>query len=123
MIENKARYSISYPADGDGMAPSSYNAVLKITKAGDRKHTLRYSNDGIWTRHTKGTKAVQFTDDGNGVDIKFANKPKFRLDYSEMEQLSILLEMFNATDPQGPPVVTKHEPVVLLAVESYDPDH
>jgi hypothetical protein len=54
-------------------------------------HTLRYSDNGSWTYPNE--VAMQIVDDGNGLIIKFSEKN--RIDYSEAEQLLILLKLIN----------------------------
>jgi len=54
-------------------------------------HTLRYSDNGSWTYPNQ--VAMQIVDDGNGLIIKFREKD--RIDYSEAEQLLILLKLIN----------------------------
>ena len=54
-------------------------------------HTLRYSDNGSWTYPNQ--VAMQIVDDGNGLIIKF--REKNRIDYSEAEQLLILLKLIN----------------------------
>ena len=59
----------------------------------DNRHTLYYSNEEQWNDHIKGYVALQIVDDGNGLIIKFNEKN--RIDYSEAEQLYILLKLIN----------------------------
>jgi hypothetical protein len=57
----------------------------------DNVHTLSYSDNGSWTYPNE--VAMQVMDDGNGLVIKF--REKGRIDYSEAEQLLILLKIIN----------------------------
>ena len=57
----------------------------------DNVHTLSYSNNESWNHPNE--IAMQVIDDGNGLVIKF--REKGRIDYSEAEQLLILLKIIN----------------------------
>jgi hypothetical protein len=57
----------------------------------DNVHTLSYSDNGSWNYPNE--IAMQLIDDGNGLVIKF--REKGRIDYSEAEQLLILLKIIN----------------------------
>jgi hypothetical protein len=57
-------------------------------------HTLYYSNGGEWQNHIKGNIAMTIEDDGNGLKVKFDDN--YRIDYSEAEQLFILLKLINS---------------------------
>jgi hypothetical protein len=57
----------------------------------DNVHTLSYSDNGSWNYPNE--VAMQVMDDGNGLVIKF--REKGRIDYSEAEQLLILLKIIN----------------------------
>ena len=61
----------------------------------DNKHTLYYSNVEHWTSHIRGEIAFQIEDDGNGLKILSKFSEKKRIDYSESEQLYILLKLIN----------------------------
>jgi len=54
-------------------------------------HIIYYSNGSEWNDHIKGTICMSIKDDGNGLIIKFNEKN--RIDYSESEQLFILLKL------------------------------
>jgi hypothetical protein len=70
----------------------------------DNVHTLRYSDNGSWTFPKE--VAMQVTDDGNGLIVKFSEKG--RIDYSEAEMLLILLKLIN-TEKTTYEVVTQKE--------------
>jgi hypothetical protein len=57
----------------------------------DNVHTLSYSDNGSWIYPNE--VAMQVMDDGSGLVIKF--REKGRIDYSEAEQLLILLKIIN----------------------------
>ena len=59
----------------------------------DRTHTLYYSNGDQWNGHIKGEVAMAINDDGNGLKVKFNEKG--RIDYSEAQELFILLKLIN----------------------------
>jgi hypothetical protein len=56
-------------------------------------HVLYYSNTSEWNDHIKGTICMSIINDGNGLIIEFNEKN--RIDYSEAEQLFILLKFIN----------------------------
>jgi len=58
----------------------------------ERLHTLYY-NGVQWSSHVIGKVAMQIKDDGNGLIINFNDKN--RIDYSEAEQLFILLKLID----------------------------
>lgn len=62
----------------------------------DNLHALYYSNGSEWNDHIKGTIAMSIKDDGNGLKIYFEENG--RIDYSEAEQLFILLKLINKTE-------------------------
>lgn len=59
----------------------------------DNVHILYHSNTSQWYDHIKGTIAMSIKDDGNGLQIDFEENG--RIDYSESEQLFILLKLVN----------------------------
>lgn len=59
----------------------------------DGTHTLYRSNGDHWNGHAKGEVAMAIEDDGNGLKVKFNENG--RIDYSEAEQLFILLKLIN----------------------------
>ena len=56
-------------------------------------HNLYYSNGGEWTEQVKGMVAMSIRDDGNGLEE--IDKSSNRINYSEAEQLFILLKLIN----------------------------
>jgi hypothetical protein len=54
-------------------------------------HILYYSNGSQWNNHIKSTICMSIKNDGNGFVVKFNEKG--RIDYSEAEQLFILLKL------------------------------
>ena len=61
----------------------------------DNKHTLFYSKDMSWSDTVKGEIALQIEDDGNGLIVLSKFSEENRIDYSESEQLYILLKLIN----------------------------
>lgn len=59
----------------------------------DSLHALYYSNGSEWNNHVKGTICMSIKDDGNGLQIDVEEKG--RINYSEAEQLFILLKLIN----------------------------
>lgn len=57
-------------------------------------HNLYYSNGGEWTEHVKGKIAMVIKDDGNGLEGMDGGSS--RINYSEAEQLFILLKLINS---------------------------
>ena len=57
-------------------------------------HTLYYSNGSEWTEHVKGMIAMSIVDDGNG--LQGTEESSNRINYSEAEQLLILLKLINS---------------------------
>jgi len=57
----------------------------------DNVHTLSRSYASQWSQHVRGEVALKIEDDGNGLVVKFNEKG--RIDYSEAEQLFILLKL------------------------------
>ena len=60
----------------------------------DNLHTLYYSNGSEWTEHVKGMIAMSIRDDGNGLEGMDGSSN--RINYSEAEQLFILLKLINS---------------------------
>ena len=60
----------------------------------DNLHALYYSNGGEWTEHVKGMVAMSIRDDGNGLEGMDGSSN--RINYSEAEQLFILLKLINS---------------------------
>lgn len=58
-------------------------------------HNLYYSNGGEWTEHVKGMVAMSIRDDGNGLE-GMEKELSNRINYSEAEQLFILLKLINS---------------------------
>jgi len=61
--------------------------------------SLKYSNNGVWTEHTRDQEACTITDKGDGYKIEFFKsdnkKSIINLDYSEVNQLKILLKIID----------------------------
>jgi hypothetical protein len=57
-------------------------------------HNLYYSNGSEWTEHVKGMVAMSIKDDGNGLEGMDGSSN--RINYSEAEQLFILLKLINS---------------------------
>jgi hypothetical protein len=57
----------------------------------DNVHTLSRSYASQWPDHVRGEVALKIEDDGNGLVVRFNEKG--RIDYSEAEQLFILLKL------------------------------
>lgn len=73
----------------DGVYDYDYEVV------DDNKHTLYYSTEEHLTSHYIGKIALQIEDDGNGFKFLTKFTEKNRMDYSESEQLYILLKLIN----------------------------
>jgi len=56
-------------------------------------HVLYRSNASHWSSHARGEVAMTINDDGNGLIVKFNEKG--RIDYSEAQELFILLKLIN----------------------------
>lgn len=62
----------------------------------DGKVVMRYSPlDAGWSPHVRGQVAAKLKDNGNGVKIKFDDGTKIKLDYSQVQELYILLDYYN----------------------------
>ena len=59
----------------------------------NNRHTLYYSNGSEWAEHVKGMVAMSIKDDGNGLEGM--EESSNRINYSEAEQLFILLKLIN----------------------------
>ena len=59
----------------------------------DNVHALYYSNGSEWIENLRGTICMSIKNDGNGLQIDVEEKG--RIDYSEAEQLFILLKFIN----------------------------
>jgi len=57
----------------------------------DNMHTLSRSYASQWSDHVRGEVAMKIENDGNGLVVRFNEKG--RIDYSEAEQLFILLKL------------------------------
>jgi len=57
----------------------------------DNVHTLKYSDNGDWT--FPKSVAMQIVDDGNSLIVNFNENG--RINYSEAEELLILLKLIN----------------------------
>lgn len=53
--------------------------------------TLKFSNSNDWAEDLKGAVAGTLQDDGNGIIINIPDLKKLKLDYSQAQQLLILL--------------------------------
>jgi len=58
----------------------------------DNVHTLYYSNSEFWSDHVREQEAMQIIDDGDGLILPAKLKT---LDYSQAEQMFILLKLIN----------------------------
>ena len=58
----------------------------------DNVHTLYYSNNEFWSDHVREQEAMQIIDDGDGLILPAKLKT---LDYSQAEQMFILLKLIN----------------------------
>ena len=58
----------------------------------DNMHTLYYSNSEFWSDHVREQEAMQIIDDGDGLILPAKLKT---LDYSQAEQMFILLKLIN----------------------------
>jgi len=58
-------------------------------------HNLYYSNGGEWQNHIKGMVAMSIKNDGNGLE-GMEEESSSRINYSEAEQLFILLKLINS---------------------------
>lgn len=59
----------------------------------DGRHTLYRSNGSHWNSHARGEAVMTIKDDGNGLIFKL-NK-EGRIDYSQAQELFILLKLVN----------------------------
>ena len=69
----------------------------------DNLHALYYSNGGKWTEYVKGMVAMSIRNDGDGLERM--DRLLNRIDYSEAEQLFILLKLI--TQPAKYEIATK----------------
>jgi len=67
----------------------NYDYDYEVVK--DNVHTLSMSYASQWSEHVRGEVALKIEDDGNGLVVRFNEKG--RIDYSEAEQLFILLKL------------------------------
>ena len=58
--------------------------------------TLRPSKYGNWAETYKGKVIARIQDDGNGARIQLENKTLGYLDYSQLENLVLLLDRYRA---------------------------
>jgi len=91
-MENK----ITYVCDsGDGES-RMYDIGVVHDETNNQKISMSYSQiDGGWTSLVRGKVAVKLKDNGDGVKIKFDNGRKIKLDYDQIETLSMLLMYYN----------------------------
>jgi hypothetical protein len=67
------------------------------------KYSLSYSENEIWSEGTKGEKAAELTDDGNGFELTLfrksvhgiEKKETIRIDYAEAAHIRLLLGIEN----------------------------
>lgn len=80
-------------------------------KTGHDVYRLSYSNSECWSDHIRGETILTITDDGNGVKVKWEEKPeKNRLDYSQMRELQLVLTYIQKVDNIDNSVITlKHD--------------
>lgn len=76
---------------------STYDAEVTRNDPNDHRIKMKYHENGHgWTDLVRGKTAVKLHDDGDGVTIKFRGKKKsVRLDYSQLVELSILLDYYH----------------------------
>ena len=75
----------------NGLGDSAYEVLEECDKI-----TLKYSQIGNWTK--KGAKASSLENTGNGWVFKDINGGnKFKIDYSQMSELMMLLKLHNET--------------------------
>lgn len=59
----------------------------------DDKYTLYFSSNSIWASNVRGTICFEYKDTGNGV--KFTQKKKGNLDYSDLSYITIILRFID----------------------------
>jgi hypothetical protein len=67
----------------------------ELTQGDVIHHNLYYSNGGEWQNHVKGMIAMIIADNGNGLIINEFLEDSSEINYSEAEQLFILLKLIN----------------------------
>jgi hypothetical protein len=72
-----------------------YDITVEETDNGI-KTTLFNSSSSVWSESAKGKEILSMLNDGNG--IKFSHKIGKKLNYSELAELRLLLNVENAID-------------------------
>jgi argininosuccinate synthase len=87
---------ISYIETYDNGEASIYDLETIDAHANTGKVLMRYSPlDNAWTSLVKGEVAVKLKDTGDEVKIKFDNGKKIKLDYSQLQELAMILQYYN----------------------------
>ena len=68
----------------------------ELTAGNIKYHNLYYSNGGEWQNHVKGMIAMSIANNGNGLVINEFLEISSEINYSEAEQLFILLKLINS---------------------------
>ena len=80
---------------GDG-SKNLYEFETIRNDMNDGKVVMRfYENDVGWTDLVRGKNAATLKDNGDGVTIKFWGGDKIKLDYSQLQELAMLLQYDN----------------------------
>jgi len=90
----KTIYNVSYDIN-----PSDVS-TFEVRKESN-KYFVFFEGNG-WTPHTQGVEAARLKDTGDDVKIKVGNK-KITLDYSELEEVFLLLTFYN--NENGKPAI------------------
>lgn len=68
----------------------------EVTVGNIKYHNLYYSNGGEWQNHIKGMIAMSIANNGNGLIINEFLEDSSEINYSEAEELFILLKLINS---------------------------
>ena len=78
-------------------------------QAGHDVCRLSYSYSECWNEPVRGKTILTVTNDGNGFKIKWEEKPeKNRLDYSQMRELQLVLNIIQKYNPVDNPAMVLH---------------
>lgn len=88
---------MKYKVIDDNIDRHEYTVKSKITKKGNTKYTMYYSNDESWGPLIRGKKVTSITNTGNGYKINMGNYVG-GLGYDTAEELWILLSLLQKVD-------------------------
>lgn len=63
---------------------------------------MRRSDSESWSEHARGEEIMKVFGTGNGYHIKWAEKPGKVLDYSQIAELTVMLNFINKFDSNSP---------------------